>query len=117
MIYKLIINVLALIVLIIIGIILFYNIKWFLFQRPKENKRGWRTKSSGRDNIIYQEKIENEWKGIEIQGEMLVGRKSKVLYFNSEKEWKRYPEWAQNRNQIIERIKMEWPPERTEYQN
>ena len=102
--------------LIIVGIVLFFIIR-FQILKIKENKRAWRTRALGRDGITYEERINNEWKKIEIDGEMLVGKISKVIYFKTEKEWTSYPEWAQNRKEIIGRIKKEWPPSRTDYEN
>ena len=86
-------------------------------QAKKEHKRGWRTKSRGRDAIFYEEKFKGGWKSIEIDGEMLVGKINKVLYFKTEEEWKGYPDWAQHRSEIITRIKQDWPPTRTDYEN
>jgi len=101
---------------IVAGIFLFFFVSRRL-EIVKENKRGWRTKSLGRSTIFYQEKIDNEWKSIEIDGEMLVGKISKVLYFKNDEEWRDYPKWAQNRKEIIGRIKQDWPPSRTDYEN
>ena len=89
----------------------------FQIWKIKENKRGWRTRPLGRDSIYYYEKINNEWKRIEISGEMLVGKMLKVIYFKNEKNWTEYPEWAHNRKEIIRRVKMDYPPEQTEYEN
>ncbi len=113
---SIILKILLTLIIILLGIVLFFLIR-FQIWKIKENKRGWRTRSLWRDLISYQERINNEWKKIEIDGEMLVGKISKVIYFKTEKEWTEYPEWAQNRMEIINRIKMEFPPTRTEYQN
>ena len=42
---------------------------------------------------------------------------SKVLYFKTEEKWIEYPDWANNRKEIIRRVKMDYPPEQTEYEN
>mgnify|MGYP001804205274 CR=1 FL=1 len=102
--------------LILVGIVLFFLIR-FQIWKIQENKRGWRVRALGRDRISYQERINNEWEKIEIEGELLIGKISKVIYFKTEKEWTSYPEWAQNRTEIIERIKIEHPPNITEYEN
>jgi len=104
------------VLLILAGILLFFLIR-FQIWKIKENKRGWRTRALGRDGISYQERINNEWKKIEIDSELLIGKISKVIYFKTEKEWTSYPKWAQNRMKIIGRIKMEYSPNNTEYEN
>ncbi|MEM6687077.1 MAG: hypothetical protein AAF617_14950, partial [Bacteroidota bacterium] len=89
----------------------------YKFRCAKENKRGWRTRSLGRDDFSYQQKIDNEWKEITIEAELLVGKISRVIYFKAVENWSDYPEWAQDRDEIIQRIKIEYPPHQTEYEN
>ena len=113
---NIILKILLVLFLILVGIILFFIVR-FQILKIKENKRGWRTRSLGRGGISYEELIINKWCKIEIDGEMLVGKINKVIYFKTEKEWTSYPEWAQNRTEIIGRVKMDFPPNNTEYEN
>lgn len=114
---SIILKIILILVLIIIGIILFLFIRFQVF-KIKENKQGWRTRSVGRDSILYEEKINNKWKRIVINGEMQVGVPIyKILFFKSKEEWKSYPSWAQNREKIIQRIKQNYPKKSTEYSN
>lgn len=103
-------------IIILCGIILFVFLR-FQIWKIKENRQKWRVRNLGRDIISYQEKINGEWKKIEIDGEILMGEKSKVLYFKSEKKWSEYPEWAKNRAKIIERVKLKFPEKYNEYEN
>lgn len=100
----------------IIGVVLYFVIT-FQIRKVKENRQGWRTRPRGRDAILYQQKIDNKWSGIEIDGEMLIGKIIKVIYFRTQEEWKKYPEWAQNREEIIMRVKLNYPSKWTEYEN
>ncbi|WP_299314911.1 hypothetical protein [uncultured Aquimarina sp.] len=86
--------------------------------RYKEGKRGWKTYRKERDQIVYAQKVDGEWKKIEIDGEMLGlgGRTGFVIYFNSIAKWNEYPSWAKNREEIIKRIKQNYPPKNTEYE-
>jgi len=114
---KIVLYIVGIIVSLILIVISLLGINYLLIKKPKENKRGWRTRPLGRDGISYQEKGKNGWNGIEIDGEMLFGKISKVLYFKTKKKWNEYPEWAQNRREIINRIKLDFPPKDTEYEN
>lgn len=113
---NIILNIFLIGVIILIGVILFFLMR-FQIWKIKENKRGWRTRSLGRDTISYQEKIKGKWYEIEIDSEMLIGKISKALYFKTEDKWSEYPEWSKNRKEIIERMKTDYPLERTEYEN
>ncbi|AXG70771.1 hypothetical protein KORDIASMS9_03017 [Kordia sp. SMS9] len=114
---KIVLYIIGIIVAFIVVALLLIFMNYFLFIKPKDTKRGWRIRSLGRDAISYQEKIGNEWKGIKIDGEMLIGKIRKVLFFKTEEKWTEYPEWAQHREKIIDRIKLDFPPKTTEYKN
>ncbi|MEM6718530.1 MAG: hypothetical protein AAF611_04355 [Bacteroidota bacterium] len=105
------------IILLILSAIFLLVLIAYIIRTVKENKRGWRAQPIGRDSILYQQKIKNEWKEIQIEGEMLVGDIHKIIYFKTEQDWAAYPEWAQNRTEIIQRIKIDYPPHSTEYLN
>ncbi|MFD2587241.1 hypothetical protein ACFSQJ_09890 [Croceitalea marina] len=85
--------------------------------KGKKEPKNWKVSKKGRDAISYEQKVDGEWKSIEIDGELLLGKINHVIYFKSEGEWTDYPKWAQNRSEIIRRIKMVFPPTRTEYEN
>ncbi len=84
-------------------------------EKPRQNnlmseiKRGWRVGHHGRDCLFYEELHGIAWQRIEISGEMLMGPTHHVIYFASAKEWKKYPDWAnQHRDEIMARIKSEF---------
>ncbi len=109
-------NIYVIAAILIIGIIIILIINKQILNR-KEKKLGWKAYRNGRDEIYYEQKVNEEWKKIEIVGEILLGKICFVIYFKTKKEWLEYPKWAQNRTEIIERIKTKFPPSRTEYDN
>ncbi len=79
----------------------------------KAYHRKWDVGLEGRDQIYYQELINDEWCKILIDGEMLVGGDAHhVIYFDTTEQWaQKYPEWAKGRRaEIICRIKSELTP-------
>ncbi len=81
--------------------------------RARNERRGWRVGSSGRDTMFYDEKVDGEWKRITIYAEMLVGKVDRLIYLSSIE----FPEWAKSReDEIIARIKSEYPPPQYEYE-
>ena len=69
------------------------------------------------DKADYEQKVNDEWEKIVIDREILLGKISSVIYFKTNQEWLEYPKWAQNRAEIIERVKKEFPPSSTEYED
>ena len=59
---------------------------------------------------IYAEKFKGIWKRIEINAKIDYG--TFVPCFKDEDEWKDYPDWAQNRDLIIERVTKKFPPKK-----
>ncbi|WP_452601741.1 hypothetical protein [Pontimicrobium sp. MEBiC06410] len=63
-----------------------------LYVSVKENrvvqKRGWKVVKKDRDSIFYKEKVNEEWKSIVIDGELLLGKINFVIYFKTKEEWK-----------------------------
>ncbi|AXT62292.1 hypothetical protein D1816_18630 [Aquimarina sp. AD10] len=109
-------NIIVIVVLLIIGlIIVLLFIGWIL--KLWQERLGWNAYGSGRDGITYTQKVDGKWKRIEIDAELLLGKINRIIYFKTEKEWTAYPEWAQNRTEIIHRIKLKYPANRTEYEN
>ncbi|TAG08484.1 MAG: hypothetical protein EAZ42_10525 [Verrucomicrobia bacterium] len=82
----------------------------------REIDRGWRVGHHGRDLMYYEESNGGDWRGIQIDGEMLTGRAHHVIYFASAESWHSYPEWARHRRDpIITRIKSEFAEPDYEY--
>jgi hypothetical protein len=76
----------------------------------------WRVGHQGRDSMYYEELHEGEWRRLELDGEMLVGRPHHVIYLGSKEAWKERPPWARDRRQeIIARIKSAFPVPDYEY--
>ena len=71
----------------------------------------------GRDTIYYEQLILNKWKSIEVESEILLGKKRRVICFKNEIEWLEYPKWAANRDEIINRIKIDFPQDKYLYEN
>lgn len=87
-----------------------------LFRRGAE-KRGWRVGHRGRDVMYYEEFHDGQWRQIDLDGEMLVGRAHHVIYFASPEQWQHYPEWARDRrDEIIARIKSDFREPDYEYE-
>lgn len=102
--------------ILIVGLIFIQLIdNWF--KKRKEEKQGWRVRRKGRGGISYEQKVEGKWEQIEVDGELLLGKINLVLYFETEIGWTKYPKWAQNRNEILSRIKSKFPPKTTDYEN
>lgn len=81
------------------------------------NGKAWRVSHRGRDRIAYEERIGWRWRGIVIDGELLIGPAHHVIYCPSPQEWSKYPTWAQGRREeIIARIKSRLRAPDYEYQ-
>lgn len=87
-------------VLIIVSI--YETIRFF-----RNEKRGWKVYKKSRHIIIYAEKINGSWQRIDVDAKIDIG--TFIPCFKDEKEWESYPEWAQNRNVIMDRIKEKFP--------
>jgi len=109
-------NFLLIGIIILIGLIIIFLLIG-LINKLWQERLGWNAYRSGRDGITYAQKVDGKWERIEIDGEMLTGKISHVIYFKSEKQWTEYPNWAQNRMEIINRVKLKYPANRTEYEN
>jgi hypothetical protein len=82
------------------------------FVRKRDHLRGWRMGACGRDEIYYEEKINDRWERIVIYAEMLTGKAHRLIDISSI----RFPDWATNReDEIVRRVKFEYPPNRYEY--
>ncbi len=109
-------NTYVLVIILIFGMIMLFMFNRQIEER-KQEKQDWKVSKKGRDGIIYSQKVDGEWRSIEVDGELLLGQINHVIYFKNEEEWAAYPKWAQNRTEIINRIKIVFPPSRTEYEN
>jgi hypothetical protein len=109
-------NIFLLVTILVFGIVLLLLINGQISSQ-KEKKQGWKVIKKGKDGIVYEQKVDGEWKSIDVDAELLLGKINHVIYFKTEIEWTEYPEWAQNRTEIISRIKTKFPHTRTEYEN
>ena len=67
--------------------------------------------------MYYEELRGGEWRRLDLDGEMLVGRAHHVIYFGSRESWSQGPEWARGRrDEIIARIKSAVPIPDYEYE-
>lgn len=65
-------NIYVLAIILIFGIIILFAINGQIKKR-KEEKQGWKISRRGRDGIVYSQKVDGEWKSIEVDGELLLG--------------------------------------------
>jgi hypothetical protein len=66
----------------------------------------WRVQRHGRGGVSYKEWHGGAWRTLDIDGEVLSGKPSFVVYFGSVAAWRDTPEWARGRRkEIIGRIK------------
>ena len=82
-------------------------------------RRGWRVGHQGRDSMFYDELIDGAWERIEIDGEMQCGSgdPQHVVWFPTEEQWARLPNWtAGRRAEILKRVQGELRPPRYEYE-
>jgi hypothetical protein len=85
-------------------------------ERPAEQASRWRVKRRGRAGITYEEEYDRGWRAMDIDGEMLSGTPSFVIYFGSIAAWREAPSWAQGRrDEIIARVKTAMPIPTYEY--
>lgn len=66
------------------------------------DKYGWRVDKTAYDTYTYSERVQGKWQKITIHRAYYNG--SFYPDFKSEQEWRSYPEWAQDRSEIIERV-------------
>lgn len=109
-------NILLIGVVIVFGLIAILLLIGFI-KKLWQERLGWNVYRSGRNGITYTQKVDGKWKRIEVDGEILLGKVSHVIYFKTKNEWTEYPQWAQNRMEIINRIKLKYPTSQTEYEN
>ncbi|AXG70921.1 hypothetical protein KORDIASMS9_03176 [Kordia sp. SMS9] len=71
------------------------------------NKQGWKVQKISYKQIDYSEKINEKWQTIKIDANITIG--TFEPFFKSKEAWKSYPNWAQNRSLIIERVTKKFP--------
>ncbi len=76
-------------------------------KRIRDKKIGWKAIKESHDVILYLEKIDNEWKQIEIHRAYANG--TFFPDFKNENDWKDYPVWAQDRATITKRVLKRFP--------
>lgn len=73
----------------------------------RDKELGWKVYKKNYKEIVYSEKIDGKWKSIIVDAQINIG--TFEPNFKSESEWLSYPKWAQDRNQIIERVVKRYP--------
>lgn len=73
----------------------------------KHNKQGWKVEKLSYKQIHYSEKFDGKWKYIEIDANITIG--TFEPFFKNKEDWKAYPDWAQNRPIIMERVTKKFP--------
>jgi len=69
--------------------------------------------------MFYDELIDGDWERIEIDGEMQFGAgdPQHVVWFPTEEQWTRLPQWTTGRREeILRRVQGEFSPPRYEYE-
>ncbi len=73
-------------------------------------RKNWRVRHQGRDGVWYEEKHSGEWRQIDLNGVMIMGRAHHAIYFDSPEQWRGYQNWARGRrDEIVARIKRALP--------
>ncbi|MEM6687363.1 MAG: hypothetical protein AAF617_16405 [Bacteroidota bacterium] len=73
----------------------------------KYNAQGWKAEKISYKQINYSEKVDGQWKVIQIDANITIG--TFEPFFKSKEEWKTYPDWAQDRKKIINRVVTVFP--------
>lgn len=104
------------VVLSLIGTLLILMVLGVYLSSRRDRKRGWRVGHRGRDEMFYDEMVNGRWERIWIDGEMLCGKAHHVIYFPSDTQWEKFPDWTRGRQvEIVARIKQEFAPPGYEY--
>lgn len=86
----------------IILIIVVFMIISKISNKNRDNKLGWKAYKKDTKTFIYSEKLNGKWDEILIDRAYELG--SFYPDFKSKEDWKEYPNWAQNRDLIINRV-------------
>ncbi|HKP76692.1 MAG TPA: hypothetical protein VJT67_14275 [Longimicrobiaceae bacterium] len=81
----------------------FYHVRLWWALRT----RGWTVEHSGRDRIVYRERVRDRLEDCQLDGEMLMGTPHHVIYVPSQAGWEyTAPAWARGRREeIVARIR------------
>lgn len=105
------------VVLCTIGVMFIMIVSGTYLEKHRDLKRSWRVGHRGRDEMYYEEVVNGRWERIWIDGEMLCGKAHHVIYFPSDTQWEKFPDWTRGRQvEIVARIKQEFAPPGYEYQ-
>ncbi len=80
------------------------------FATKKQIKQGWKTYREGKEAHFYAELIEGNWRSIQFDSEWYSKNAPRhILYIK--KDWSSYPDWAQDRKEIIiDRLHQKFKP-------
>lgn len=81
---------------------------------------GWRAYKKAHNTFIYGEKYQNSWREIEIHRAYRFHYGGFYIDFKDRDSWKEYPNWAQDRDKIVERVISLFPdhwPDKDEINN
>lgn len=73
----------------------------------RDKKLGWKAYKKSYKEITYSELIDGKWHSIIVDAHINVG--TFEPNFKSEADWGSYPEWAQDRKKIMERVIKRYP--------
>ena len=73
----------------------------------RDNDLGWKANKKNYKEITYSERIDGKWQHIKVDADITIGTFEPK--FKSKSEWLSYPEWAQDREKIIERVQKRYP--------
>jgi hypothetical protein len=103
--------------IIILGLFFLFVLFLYLKHKFRIIKREWNAYTIGRSELKYFEIKDRKKLEISIDAELAIGNAQHIFYFPSEEEWDRkYSKYFQNRREeILQRIKQIFPPDRNEY--
>lgn len=84
-----------------------------------DRRRGWRAGHRSRDSLFYEEIVEGRWQRIIIDGQMPFSSCDvrHIVWFPSETEWTKLPDWTMGRRDLIlQRMKQELAPPDYKYE-
>lgn len=73
----------------------------------RDKELGWKAYKKSYKEITYSEMIDGKWQSIIVDAHINVG--TFEPNFKSETDWLSYPEWAHDRNKIMERVIKRYP--------
>jgi hypothetical protein len=97
-------------ILIIFIIIIVFTINKAVQNRIKAKRYGYKVFQKDYKTFVYSEKIKGIWEEIQITRAYEAG--SFYVEFKNKKDWKDYPNWAQDRDKIVKRVTVAFPEQK-----